>query len=242
MTGFLAALQFLTIIPGGRDRPFMPDRMIPFFPLVGLCIGGMLAGFDWAVGNLWSQPVASVLDVFILVFISGALHLDGLGDTADGLYGRRPVDKALAIMKDSRIGTMGVVAIISGLAIKWGGLASISDDRQWLLLLVPAYARASMLFGMRFLPYGRPEGGTGHGFFETPLKLAAFWGLLPLVLLSALMGWRAVWLNLCFGVLVTALLWFYKRRINCITGDMLGAMCEVCESGLFLLISMGGIV
>lgn len=145
-------------------------------------------------------------------------------------------------MKDSRIGAMGVVAIISGLAIKWGGLASISDDRQWLLLLVPAYARASMLFGMRFLPYGRPEGGTGHGFFETPLKLAAFWGLLPLVLLSALMGWRAVWLNLCFGVLVTALLWFYKRRINCITGDMLGAMCEVCESGLFLLISMGGIV
>ena len=83
-------------------------------------------------GKAWSQPVASILDVFLLVIITGALHLDGLGDTADGLYGRRPVEKALAIMKDSRIGAMGVVAIICGLAIKWGGLSGLDADRRWL--------------------------------------------------------------------------------------------------------------
>jgi adenosylcobinamide-GDP ribazoletransferase len=97
-----------------------------------------------------------------------------------------------------------------------------------------------MLFGMKFLPYGRPEEGTGHGFFESPLKVTDFWGLLLLVLISGLVGWKGLMLNVFFGVLVIGVLFFYKRKVNCITGDMLGAMCESCESGLFLLISMGG--
>jgi adenosylcobinamide-GDP ribazoletransferase len=106
---------------------------------------------------------------------------------------------------------------------------------------VPAYARSGMLFGMRFLEYGRPDGGTGLDFFKNRLEWTAFWGLTAPVVLSLFLGWTAVWLNLSFVVLTAVLIWYYKRRVGCITGDMLGAMAEILESGLFLLVSMGGV-
>jgi adenosylcobinamide-GDP ribazoletransferase len=240
MNGFLGALQFLTILPLGQARPFLPEKMVPYFPVVGLVIGGILSGFDWLVGQWWPRPTAAVLDVLLLVIITGALHLDGLADTADGLYAKRPLEKALAIMKDSRVGAMGVVALVSGLALKWAGLVSLSEHRQWLLIIIPSYARASMLLGMQLLPYGRPEGGTAHAFFASPIKASGLWGLLPAIVISGLLGWKGLWLNACFLILVAATLFFYKRRVNCITGDMLGALGEICESALFLLISMGG--
>ncbi len=99
--------------------------MIPYFPLVGLLLGGFVSVFDRLILNLWSQPVASLLDVVLLVFLTGALHLDGLGDTADGLYGNRPRERALEIMKDSRIGVMGLTAIVCGLAVKWAGIVGL---------------------------------------------------------------------------------------------------------------------
>jgi adenosylcobinamide-GDP ribazoletransferase len=143
-------------------------------------------------------------------------------------------------MKDSRLGTMGLVAIVFGLALKWAGIAGLDANRSLLLIIVPAYARASMLFGMRFLEYGRPDGGTGVDFFKSKLKWAAFWGLTAPVMLSVFLGWTAFWLNLSFVALTAVLIWYYKRRVGCITGDMLGAMAEILESGLFLLISIGG--
>ncbi len=92
-----------------------------------------------------------------------------------------------------------------------------------------------MLFGIRFLEYGRAESGTGHGIFAEKLAISSFWGLIIPVALSLFLGWRAVVLNLGFVVIVTCTLGFYRRRIGCITGDMLGALTEVTEAGLFLL-------
>jgi adenosylcobinamide-GDP ribazoletransferase len=238
--GLVTALQFLTILPAGKARPFWPQKMMPYFPVVGLIIGGLLAGFDAVVAQWWPRPAAAVLDVLFLVVVTGAFHLDGLADTADGFYGGHSAQTALAIMKDSRVGAIGVVAIVGGLAIKWAGLASLADHRQWILIVVPSYARAGMLAGIRFLPYGRPEGGTGQAFFDSPLKASSFWGLLPAAVLSGLLGWKGVWLNACFVLLTAAVLFFYRRRLGCITGDMLGASGEICESGLFLLMATGG--
>jgi adenosylcobinamide-GDP ribazoletransferase len=185
--------------------------------------------------------VASLLDILFLAVLTGAFHLDGLGDAADGLLGQRPKEKALTIMKDSRLGTMGLVAIVFGLALKWAGIAGLDANRTLLLIIVPAYARGGMLFGMRFLEYGRPDGGTGLDFFKNRLEWTAFWGLTAPVALSLFLGWTALWLNLSFVALTTVLIWYYKRRVGCITGDMLGAMAEILESGLFLLISMGAL-
>ena len=106
MKPFIAAIQFLTILPLGARGTYAPRAMIPWFPAVGLLLGLLLALFDMLVSHLWAPPAAAALDVVLLMVLTGALHLDGLGDTADGLYGHRPAARALEIMKDSRIGTM----------------------------------------------------------------------------------------------------------------------------------------
>jgi adenosylcobinamide-GDP ribazoletransferase len=228
----------MTILPLGKSDTFDPKEMAQFFPIVGIIVGVLAAAFDTAVGGLWPKPVVSLLDVMLILVVTGAFHVDGLGDTADGLLGLRTREKALTIMKDSRIGAMGLVAIVCGLSIKWAGMASLEAHRHLLLIIVPAYARGAQLFGIRLLEYGRPDGGTGSSLFGSTLKLSAFWGLLIPVALSVLLGWRGLWLNTVFIIITGGILLYYKKRMGCITGDMLGAMTEVTESMLFLLVSI----
>ncbi len=241
MRYFIAATQFITILPLGKAETFDPPKMIPHFPVVGLFLGILLACFDHLASRLWSIPVVSLLDVIFLAILTGAFHLDGLGDTADGLLGKRPKEKALAIMKDSRLGTMALVAILCGLSMKWAGISGLDANRGLLLTIVPAYARGSMLFGIRFFDYGRCGCGTGLDFFKEKLRLSAFWGLIIPVVLSCLLGWKAIWLNLIFAAVTATIIWYYKKRLGCITGDMLGAMAEIVESVLFLMVSIGGL-
>lgn len=239
MKGFISALQFITILPLGKARTFDPPKMVPYFPLVGILLGLMVALFDAVVIRFWTPPVAALLDVIMLAVLTAAFHLDGLGDTADGLLGPRSRDTALEIMKDSRLGTMGLLAILFGLALKWGGIANLDAHRSILLITIPAYARAGILFGMRYLPYGRTE-GTGKPFFSEKISLRYFWGLILTIGLSLILGLKALWLNLAFAIIIGAILLFYKKRMGCITGDMLGAMTELTEAGLFLMASAGG--
>jgi adenosylcobinamide-GDP ribazoletransferase len=241
MKGFIAAIQFITILPFGKSAAFDPKKMVPFFPVVGLLLGILVAVFDQAALRLWRPPVTALLDVILLIIMTGAFHLDGLGDTADGLWGQRTKEAALAIMKDSRMGAMGLAAIVCGLAIKWGGIVGLEAHRSLLLIIIPAYARGGMIFGIRYLEYGRPDGGTGLDFFKEKLGISAFWGLLLPLILSLFLSWRAILLNAGFAAIIATILFYYKRRVGCITGDMLGAMAEVTESGLFLLISIGGV-
>jgi adenosylcobinamide-GDP ribazoletransferase len=183
----------------------------------------------------------SILDVILLAILTGAFHLDGLGDTADGLFSHRPREKILEIMKDSRIGVMGMVAVVSVLAVKWAGISGLGANRTALLILVPAYARCAMLFGMRALDYGRPQGGTGLPFFSRALRLRDFWALIPVGILSLVLGLPVLALAIGFAAITAALVAYYRRRLGCITGDMLGAMAEVTEAGLFLLAAAGGV-
>ncbi|MBU1169440.1 MAG: adenosylcobinamide-GDP ribazoletransferase [Proteobacteria bacterium] len=241
MNAFFSALQFITILPVGKNRPYDAVGMIPFFPLVGLLIGVMLAGFDAMAMTLWPKDVVAVLDVIFLIVVTGAFHLDGLGDTADGLFSHQSKERALEIMKDSRVGAMGLVAIICGLSLKWAGISSLPGpgwDRAMMLVIVPAFARSSILFGIRFLEYGRSQ-GTGKAHFDEALTLKGFrWVLIP-VGLSLFLGFKGLLVNLIFVLVVLAMVSFYKRKMGCITGDMLGAMVEVTESLLFLCLACG---
>jgi adenosylcobinamide-GDP ribazoletransferase len=238
MRNLIAAMQFITVLPMGKYGKFNPEKMIPFFPVVGIILGLMVALLDQIFLSLWSKPVASLLDVLFLIIITGAFHLDGLGDTADGLYGHRTKEKALSIMKDSRIGAMGIIAIICGLSVKWAGVIGLDAWRSLLLIIIPAYARSSILFGIWFLEYGRTDGGTGQPFFEKKLIITDFFWLLIPVLLSIFLGFKAILLNLVFLVIIAGILLFYKKKVHCITGDMLGAMVEMTEAGLFLFASI----
>lgn len=233
MTHFLAALQFLTILPAGSR--FEPDRMLAYFPLVGLLLGLLVALFDLLAARLWSAPVVGVLDAILLMLLTGALHLDGLADTADGLYGGRgSLERTLEIMKDSCVGAMGVVAIVSCLAVKFTALGTLPHDRFIMLLVIPAFARGSILFAVRLLPYGRPQGGTGSVCFQKRQRVMDSWGLLLPALLALSTGLRGLVLIVVFITTIAGVLFFYRRKLGCITGDMMGALIEVCEATMFL--------
>ena len=237
-TNFLAAVQFITILPAGKPR-YRPREMVAYFPLTGLLLGLLLALFDALVSLAWSAPIAAVLDVILLAVFTGALHLDGLGDTADGLLGHHTRERALEIMKDSRIGAMGLVAVVCCLGLKWAGLSGLTEHRFLFLVLVPAWARSGMLFGIKYLPYGRPGGGTGHDLFSEPLQWIDFRWVLPLLVLTLIAGGRGIGLVLTFGILTIVLVGYFGKRMGCITGDMMGAMTEVLEAGLFLAVATG---
>jgi len=234
-----SAILFITILPAGKNVAYSPLGMIKFFPIVGLILGGLLLVFDRGSSLLWPPAVVAVLDVVFLVLVTGALHLDGLGDAADGLFSHRSREKALEIMKDSRTGMMGLVAVFSILAIKTVGIYSVKTSGTpfqtlALLLIIPAYSRAAMIFGIRFLKYGRKETGTGLDFFEKGMGLKDFFLVLIPMAISFFLGYKGLVLNLVFWGTLMLVLGFYKRKLNCITGDMLGALCEITEAVLFL--------
>lgn len=240
MNAFIASLQFISGLPLGKSRPFDPKGIIISFPLAGLAIGLILALFDRLAMALWPPMVAAALDVALLAIITGGFHLDGLADAADGLYGNREREKSLAIMKDSRVGAMGLIAVVCALLIKTMALGAVDQARFLSLCIVPAYARGAMIFGMRYLPYARGEEGTGSAFFETQLTTMDFRYLIVPVVLSLFLGWRGILANLFFITTIAVLLLIYKKKLNGITGDMLGAMAEISEVALFLAVSIGG--
>ena len=239
-----AAIQFITILPGGKTPAYYPREMIAYFPAVGLILGLILAAFDAVALQLWAGGfVSAILDVILLILLTGALHVDGLADSADGLFGHRDRETVLSIMKDSRIGVMGMAAVVCALSVKFAGISAIpaqaSFQRFLILLLVPGFARSAMIFGIHWLPYGRPGGGTGFDLFENPITIKDYWGLGVCLLLCLFLGWRGIWMVFAFFGLVIGILVYYRRRMGCITGDMLGAMTEVTESMLFLAAAIG---
>ncbi|MFP4531533.1 MAG: adenosylcobinamide-GDP ribazoletransferase [Desulfobacterales bacterium] len=240
-----AAIQFITLLPAGRTPAYYPREMIAFFPAVGLLLGLILAVFDAIALQLWPGTfVPAVLDIILLIFLTGALHIDGLADSADGLFGHRDRETILAIMKDSRIGVMGMIAVICALAVKFAGISALpahaAYSRFLILLVIPGFSRAAMIFAIHRLPYGRPGGGTGFDLFEKPIHLTDYWGLGLCLLLSLFIGWRGIFLIFVFFALVFGILYYYRRRMGCVTGDMLGAMTEATESLLFLAAALGG--
>lgn len=240
-----AAIRFITVLPAGKSDSYHPRAMIPFFPAVGLILGLILAVSDAIACRIFPLPVAAAIDVMVLAALTGALHLDGLADTADGLFSHRGRDTALSIMKDSRIGVMGAVALVCLLIAKYGAFSALPPchGHGWIrfliLLVVPGYARSSMLAGVYFLPYARPGGGTASDLFKQRLKLSEFWGVFLCVLLSLLLGWQGAVILLFFCAVCAVLVYFYKKRINGITGDMLGAMCEITETLLLIIAAAG---
>ena len=235
MKHLIAAFQFLTILPLGKPRTLDASKTTPCFPIVGLGMGLILVLADYLFLKLWPVEVASLLDILLLAILSGGLHLDGLGDTADGLFSHRSPERALAIMRDSRIGAMGLLAILFVLAIKWASLQAVAEHRALYLLIIPAYSRGAMMFGIKFLGYGRPEGGVGTDFFSRKPPMVALISILLPAFISLRLGYPAIWLNALFILLTALILLYFRRRLGCITGDMLGAMAEAEEACLFLV-------
>ncbi|MEE4608637.1 MAG: adenosylcobinamide-GDP ribazoletransferase [Desulfobacteraceae bacterium] len=233
------ALQFLTILPLGPGERFDPRRAMRFFPVAGIVIGSIVSAFDALAILALPLPVVAALDVALLALITGALHLDGLADTADGLLGPHDRARALEIMKDSRVGAMGVVAVVLVLIVKIVALGAVSRHRALALILVPALARCTMMVAMAAMPYARSGGGTGQAFFHPPARAADLAAIALPFGLSVFLGWLCIVIAMVFAGVTVMMLRFYRRRLGGVTGDLIGALGEVMEAALWVALAAG---
>lgn len=241
MIRFVIALEFLTRLrvratPLGDVRAVAESQA--WFPVVGLVVGVLLLAVDRLAGRALPDASVDVILVVTLIAITGALHLDGLADAADGLLGGAEREQRLAIMRDVRIGTYGVVAVVSVLALKWAGLLALpAEVRVESLLLVPALARFAIVVAAAGFPYARPA-GVGASFHDTawPQQAIAA-GAVALGASLVLLG-PGGFLPLAFAIVVAfGLGWYAQRLVDGMTGDLYGATVEIAEAALFLFIA-----
>ncbi len=234
MKSLFAALKFLSILPvpsawTGQGQE-LPDS-VKFFPIVGLIIGAIVAGFVWLFSFFLPQGVVAAITVVLIVTLTRGLHLDGLADTADGFWSVSDRQRTLAIMKDSYIGAMGVIAIACILLLKFACLTSLGENMLWRgALLMVLSGRCMMVLPISLFPYARKEGGLGRLFYETRSAFNALWAVL--FVLAA--GWSIAGLAgiaaAIASVLVTIVFGLYCTwKIGGVTGDTMGATCEITE-------------
>jgi adenosylcobinamide-GDP ribazoletransferase len=236
MNGFRQTLAFLTILPVRGTHQPMDHTMLAWIPVVGLVIGLLLAGFDALLSLAFPPLVCGALDLVFLIIITGGIHLDGLADAADGILAHRGRERGLEIMRDSRLGTWGAIALFAVLILDWSALATLTTrDQTWrFLLLAPIYSRTAMLLGVRSLPYGRPQGGMASNLFGTANPAYAWCAVLICAGAILLPAVTFVTVNLAFAVAVWGMIRLYKSTMGCITGDMIGALNEIVQAAVLL--------
>lgn len=240
---FWLALGFLTRIPMlvriDYSQRLMNQSSV-YFPLVGLLLGlGYCAAYF--LFSLVASPLTAIILVVILhLFITGAFHEDGLADSVDALGGGYTVEKRLEIMKDSRIGTYGTVALVMALLLKVALLAEA--ELIWLALLVaPAVSRLTPLILMACLPYVTDPDKSkskpvADGFSRSRLLAAAGFVLL---LAAGLSLWQPLLIPAAItAVLLVAVFWgsYLRSQLGGYTGDTLGAAVVFSELALLLFL------
>ena len=246
LTYFLVAVQFLTRIPVPSFASFGSDwldRSTKYFPLVGGLVGAISALVLWGASQVWPPMIAALLAVIAGIIATGCFHEDGLADTADGLGGGLTRERRLEIMKDSRIGTYGAVALLAVLALKVTAIAAL-DVASAIggLIAAHAAARLAAVVTISSLPYaGDLEAAKvkplSTSITQRELLVAAAFGLAPTFLVDP-----ACFVIGLAGGAIPALLLAYqsKRLIGGYTGDVLGAIEQVFEIGFLLAVVAAG--
>jgi adenosylcobinamide-GDP ribazoletransferase len=233
--GFVAALRFLTIMPLPGSLGTGKEELagaVPYFPLVGLLLGGAAVPVVVLLQSLLPPQVTAVLAVLLLLGFSGGLHLDGLADTADGFFSSRPREKILVIMRDSATGAMGVIALVMLLLLKAASLASLPSGLLLpAIFLMPLAGRVAIVLMMALLPYARTQGGLADLFYSRRSRLTGLWAFFFLVVVAWLTaGLRGLAAMGAVVLLVVLFAWFCRAKIAGATGDTLGASCELAEA------------
>ncbi len=239
----LAAFQFLTTLP--IRSAFTAEEIgasLVWFPFVGIAIGGLVAAADLGAAQLGLPlPIRAVMAVGLLAALSGGLHLDGLADTADGFLSARSPEKVLEIMKDSRIGTMGALGLVLVVGTKFAALSDPlpASTRAAGLLLAPVFGRSLQVIGLTWMPYARPEGGMASVFLPFRSRgIGLFACLLPVVLTAILFsGSTTVVLPISAALLTMVWARSCLRTIGGMTGDTLGALSELGETLVLVIIA-----
>jgi len=235
---FLIALQFLTALPIRIKEP--PDNTtmghsLLYYPLVGLLLGLILATLGWFGSEMPARLHAAVVLAF-WVALTGALHLDGLADSADAwLGGLGDRQKTLAIMKDPYCGPAAVVTLVLVLLIKFTALEHLIMTTNWeALALTPVLGRTVLVLLFLTTPYVRPNGLGSLLAKHFPRRAGVVTLLLTLVAVPLFIGIAAFWLLFTVAGIFFALRALMLRRIGGTTGDTAGAMVEITETIMLL--------
>jgi adenosylcobinamide-GDP ribazoletransferase len=246
---FLIALQFMTRVPvpswvGFEDEWL--NRSARHFAGVGVLVGGFGAGVLWVAAQAWPMPVAVGLSMAATLWLTGALHEDGFADTCDGLGGAVSRERALEIMKDSRIGAYGAIGIVAMLGLKAATLATLPlASAPAALVLGHTASRAAATVLMALLPYaGDPAHAKAKPLARQVGSVevvgAVLWVGLVCIGLWALDAITAstMSIGLASAAVVTMVCarWL-RRRLGGFTGDTLGATQQIAELALLLGVS-----
>jgi adenosylcobinamide-GDP ribazoletransferase len=237
LKSFLFALQHLTRMPSPRVSfdEVSCGRATVFFPVAGALLGAIMAALVWAADPYLPNQLQASLLVFILVVLTGGIHLDGYMDSIDGLFSGRPREDKLEIMRDSRVGAFGVAGAICLLLLKFNLFAAIpSIVLIKLLIVVPALSRWNMSFAVVVFPYARREGlGTIYKKYSGAKELiwASIFAAAVAVIVLGIYGAILMF----FGAVITYLAGRkITKELGGLTGDIYGFINELSEVVLLL--------
>lgn len=238
MRTFLVAVQLLTRVPV-RLRAAPSDgelaRAAAWFPLVGAAVGGVAAAAYWALERARLPSLAPWAALAAAVLLTGGFHEDGLADTADGLFGGRERARRLEIMRDSRLGSYGVLALVLVLGAGVAALGALPPSLGWRVVIAAhALGRAAAL-PLTFLPYARADEGLGRPLAQRVPVAALVIGLATGTAPLALLPWPlALGAAGAAGLVALACARRFARDLGGVTGDTLGAVVKLCELSTYV--------
>lgn len=231
MKQFLIALQFLTILPVRiqvvEEKDF--GKSLIYFPLVGAIIGVLLISALFIFGSFLPLVTAALI-LATSIIITGGVHLDGFADTCDGFFGFKSKEETLRIMRDSRVGTMGVIGVVCLLLLKFAILTGIPKETLWKsLIMMAVFARWTQGLACLISNYARSEGKAKYFIEYAEPKGIIIGGLFTLALFLMLMKLKGLILFIALLALVFLFISYIKRKIGGMTGDTIGATNEIAE-------------
>lgn len=240
MKSLLSAIAFLTRLPVPArihsDQQALRNSAA-WFPFVGLLLGATYAGTAWSLRHALPTTCVAILLLIVDALLTGALHLDGLADMADGFGGGRTRDDVLRIMRDHSIGSYGAVALILALTLKFACVTELLKQQDlWYLFVAPTLGRWSIVLLSVVQPYARANTAGSGGLATYINKTHLLFASLTVLLATCILGWQRTLLS-WLGVAVLTLLnsRYCQRRIGGITGDTLGANVIASECTVFLV-------
>jgi adenosylcobinamide-GDP ribazoletransferase len=241
LTELRLGIALCTRLPVGPVKPVDDGdvaRASWTFPVAGLLVALIGAAVYWLAARLRipTEPAAALLLV-VIVLLTGAMHEDGLADTADGFGGGVTAERKLEIMRDSRIGAYGGSALALSFLVRWSALIALSEPRYVAIALVLAHvgARALLPPFMRYVPPARQEGLSSSAGTPPARSAAIAMGLGTVCLLLGFGFGGTIVALIVLGLITLALAALARRQIGGQTGDVLGALEQMAEAAILLI-------
>lgn len=238
MQGFLGALQFLTRVPVRTASAPSLTRSVPWFPVVGALVGTALGLVILGLGEVVPMPVAAAVTVVLGVLLTGAFHEDGLADVADAFAGGWDREQRFRILADPLHGSYGVAALSGSMLVRIACLAVLTPPVAAAgLLAAHSLGRAAAVGTMTVAPTAKPE-GLGADYTRTLRRGPALIGVLAGLAVAALAtGWWVGPLALAAAAAAVVVGWLAVRKLGGITGDVLGAVEQVAECLVLVVVT-----